>query len=109
MVRRTAETVFIPLTVGGGVQPRSTTSTSCCAPARTRSRSTPGRSAEPEVIGEITRRFGNQVLVLSVDARRAEPGAVRLRGDHPRRAESAGWTRSSGLVAASSRAWARSC
>ena len=44
IVSRTAEQVFIPLTVGGGVSSRSTTSTGCCAPAPTRSRSTPPRS-----------------------------------------------------------------
>lgn len=40
VVRRTAEQVFIPLTVGGGVRTPGT-STSCCAPERTRSASTP--------------------------------------------------------------------
>lgn len=46
VVRRTAEQVFIPLTVGGGVRtPR--TSTSCCGPAPTRSGSTPRPSPAP--------------------------------------------------------------
>ena len=51
--------------------PRSTTSTGCCGPAPTRSRSTPPPSSGPELVAEIADRFGNQVLVLSVDARRA--------------------------------------
>lgn len=46
VVRRTAEQVFIPLTVGGGVR-TPTTSTSCCAPERTRSASTPPPSPAP--------------------------------------------------------------
>ena len=46
VVRRTAEQVFIPLTVGVGYA-RSTTSTSCCGPAPTRPRSTPARSSGP--------------------------------------------------------------
>ena len=47
IVSRTAEEVFIPLTVGGGVSSASRTSTGCCAPAPTRSRSTPPRSTGP--------------------------------------------------------------
>ena len=43
VVRRTAEQVFIPLTVGGGCD-RSTTSTRCFGPARTRCRLIPPRS-----------------------------------------------------------------
>ena len=39
----------------------------------------------PELVAEIADRFGNQVLVLSVDARRAAGHRLRLRGDHPRR------------------------
>ena len=46
VVCRTAEQVFIPLTVGGGC-PASTTSTGCSAPAPTRSRSTPPPSTAP--------------------------------------------------------------
>lgn len=46
VVRRTAEQVFIPLTVGGGVR-TPTTWTSCCAPGRTRSASTPPPSPAP--------------------------------------------------------------
>ena len=54
---------------------RSTTSTGCCAPAPTRSASTPRRSPGPELIAEIADRFGSQVLVLSVDVRRRRPDA----------------------------------
>ena len=39
----------------------------------------------PELIAEIADRFGNQVLVLSVDARRAPRHRQRLRGHHARR------------------------
>ena len=70
MVRRTAEQVFIPLTVGGGRARRSTTSTRCCAPAPTRSAINTAAIARPEFLGEASRRFGSQCIVLSVDARR---------------------------------------
>ena len=54
-----------------GSRAASRTSTGCCVPAPTRSPSTPPRSGRPELVAEIADRFGNQVLVLSVDARRA--------------------------------------
>ena len=72
VVRRTAETVFIPLTVGGGVGSVDDVDTLLRAGADKVAINT-GAIRRPEVIAEITRRFGNQVLVLSVDARRA-PG-----------------------------------
>ena len=72
VVRRTAETVFIPLTVGGGVGSVEDVDVLLRAGADKVAINT-GAIRRPEVIGEITRRFGNQVLVLSVDARRA-PG-----------------------------------
>jgi cyclase len=72
VVRRTAETVFIPLTVGGGVSTVRDVDVLLRAGADKVAINT-GAIRRPEVITEITRQFGNQVLVLSVDARRA-PG-----------------------------------
>ncbi|MEG9225631.1 imidazole glycerol phosphate synthase subunit HisF [Aeromicrobium sp. Sec7.5] len=70
MVGRTAEQVFIPLTVGGGVRTTGDVDRLLRAGADKVGINT-AAIARPEVIGEISRRFGNQVLVLSVDARRA--------------------------------------
>ena len=70
VVRRTAETVFIPLTVGGGVGSVRDVDQLLRAGADKVAINT-GAIRRPEVIAEITRRFGNQVLVLSVDARRS--------------------------------------
>jgi cyclase len=70
VVRRTAETVFIPLTVGGGVGTVGDVDTLLRAGADKVAVNT-GAIRRPELIAEITRHFGNQVLVLSVDARRA--------------------------------------
>ena len=72
VVRRTAETVFIPLTVGGGVGTVGDVDVLLRAGADKVAINT-GAIRRPEVISEIARQFGNQVLVLSVDARR-EPG-----------------------------------
>ncbi len=70
VVRRTAETVFIPLTVGGGVSSVADVDQLLRAGADKVAINT-GAIHRPQVIAEITRRFGNQVLVLSVDARRS--------------------------------------
>lgn len=72
MVARCAETVFIPLTVGGGVGSVADVDVLLRHGADKVGMNT-GAIRRPEAIGEIADRFGNQVLVLSVDARR-EPG-----------------------------------
>jgi cyclase len=71
VVRRTAEQVFIPLTVGGGVRSTQDVDRLLRAGADKVGVNT-AAIARPELLSEISRRFGNQVLVLSVDARRAE-------------------------------------
>ncbi|MCW2499478.1 MAG: hisF 1 [Frankiales bacterium] len=70
VVRRTAEQVFIPLTVGGGVRSTDDVDRLLRAGADKVGVNTAG-IARPELLGEIAQRFGSQVLVLSVDARRA--------------------------------------
>lgn len=72
VVRRTAESVFIPLTVGGGVRSAADVDTLLRAGADKVGVNT-AAIARPEVIAEIAERFGRQVLVLSLDVRRA-PG-----------------------------------
>ncbi|MDP5225907.1 MULTISPECIES: imidazole glycerol phosphate synthase subunit HisF [Arthrobacter] len=72
VVRRTAEEVFIPLTVGGGVRGVAEVDKLLRFGADKASINT-AAVARPEVIDEITRHFGSQVLVLSVDARRVNP------------------------------------
>ncbi len=69
VVRRTAEQVFIPLTVGGGVRRVEDVDLLLRAGADKVAVNT-GAIERPQVIAEIADRFGRQVLVLSVDARR---------------------------------------
>lgn len=69
MVGTCAEQVFIPLTVGGGVRTVDDVDRLLRAGADKVGINT-AAIARPEVISEIAHRFGNQVLVLSVDARR---------------------------------------
>ena len=77
VVRRTAEQVFIPLTVGGGVRTADDVDKLLRAGADKVGVNT-AAIARPELIREIAERFGRQVLVLSVDARRTESGSFEV-------------------------------
>lgn len=70
VVSRTADEVFIPLTVGGGIRSVADVDRLLRAGADKVSVST-AAVTRPELIDEIADRFGAQVLVLSVDARRS--------------------------------------
>src|ERR1700729_1498221 len=70
VVRRTAEQVFIPLTVGGGVRSVADVDRLLRAGADKVSLNT-AAIARPELLSEAAQRFGSQCVVLSVDARRA--------------------------------------
>ncbi|MFD3686737.1 imidazole glycerol phosphate synthase subunit HisF [Nocardiopsis sp. NPDC058631] len=69
VVRRTADQVFIPLTVGGGVRATDDVDRLLRAGADKVGVNT-AAIARPELIEEIAERFGRQVLVLSADVRR---------------------------------------
>ncbi|QNV38880.1 imidazole glycerol phosphate synthase subunit HisF [Rothia terrae] len=71
MVGSTAEQVFIPLTVGGGVRTVEDVDRLLRTGADKASINTAAIN-RPEVINEIVDRFGSQVLVLSVDAKRSD-------------------------------------
>ncbi|MFI5665720.1 imidazole glycerol phosphate synthase subunit HisF [Streptomyces sp. NPDC051704] len=77
VVRRTAEQVFIPLTVGGGVRTAEDVDKLLRAGADKVGVNT-AAIARPELIREIAERFGRQVLVLSVDARRTAAGSFEV-------------------------------
>lgn len=77
VVRRTAEQVFIPLTVGGGVRTPEDVDKLLRAGADKVGVNT-AAIARPELIREIAERFGRQVLVLSVDARRTPEGTFEV-------------------------------
>ncbi|MBO0804389.1 MAG: imidazole glycerol phosphate synthase subunit HisF [Nocardiopsaceae bacterium] len=74
VVRRTAEQVFIPLTVGGGVRSADDVDALLRAGADKVSLNT-AAIARPELLREAARRFGSQCVVLSVDARRIPNGS----------------------------------
>jgi cyclase len=112
VVRRTAESVFVPLTVGGGVRRVDDVDALLRAGADKVAVNT-AAIGRPELIGEIAERFGSQVLVLSVDARRvgrpagSGPSGGSVGGSGPRHSgfevTTHGGQRSAGLDAV---AWA---
>ena len=113
IVSRTAEQVFIPLTVGGGVGSVEDVDRLLRAGADKIAVNT-AAIRRPELVAEIADRFGNQVLVLSVDAR----GSRRLDDRRPTPASRSpptaaaprpAWTPSSGPCARPSSARGRSC
>ncbi|MCX6494949.1 MAG: imidazole glycerol phosphate synthase subunit HisF [Actinobacteria bacterium] len=69
VVERTAEQVFIPLTVGGGVRTVADVARLLSAGADKVSVNS-AAVARPELLREISDRYGNQVLVLSLDVKR---------------------------------------
>jgi cyclase len=73
VVTRTAEQVFIPLTVGGGVRAAEDVDQLLRAGADKVSVNT-AAIARPELLEELSRRFGSQCIVLSVDARTVPAG-----------------------------------
>ena len=79
VVARTAEEVFVPLTVGGGVRSVEDVATLLAHGADKVGINT-AAIHDPDVIARVTDRFGNQVLVLSVDARRCPEGVSTASG-----------------------------
>ncbi|WP_024288565.1 imidazole glycerol phosphate synthase subunit HisF [Cellulomonas sp. KRMCY2] len=73
VVGRTADVVFVPLTVGGGVRSTDDVDRLLRAGADKVGVNT-AAIARPGLVAEIAERFGSQVLVLSVDARRVVDG-----------------------------------
>ncbi len=93
VVRRTAEEVFIPLTVGGGVRSIADVDRLLRNGADKVGINT-AAIARPEVIAEIADRFGAQVLVLSADVRRATDGHFEVTthgGRRPAGLEAVAW------------------
>jgi len=72
VVARTADQVFAPLTVGGGVRSVADAEKLLLAGADKISINT-AAIRSPNVISEISRRFGNQALVVAIDAKRRGP------------------------------------
>lgn len=70
VVEKTAEQVFIPLTVGGGVRSSDDVARLLAAGADKVSVNS-AAIARPELLDEISNKFGSQILVLSLDIKRS--------------------------------------
>lgn len=80
VVRRTADRVFIPFTVGGGIRSLEDVRDTLRAGADKVSINT-AAVKDPELIAKGSRRFGAQCIVVAIDARRRRgPGGVALDG-----------------------------
>ena len=88
VVCRTAEQVFIPLTVGGGVQTLDDIRDLLRAGADKVSINT-AAVANPEFVRQAAERFGTQCIVVAIDAKRAGVDAKRVGNDAER--SGGGW------------------
>lgn len=103
VVRHTADQVFIPLTVGGGVRSEEDVDALLRAGADKVSVNS-SAVARPELLRELSQRFGAQCIVLSVDARRVKDRAEVDKYPSGFEVTTHGGTKSAGLDAIE---WAR--
>src|SRR5438094_7566355 len=73
LARRTADEVFVPFTIGGGIRSAEDAQAVLDAGADKVSVNS-AAVARPELLGEMAEVFGSQCVVLAIDARRTEPG-----------------------------------
>ena len=83
IVKRTAERVFVPLTVGGGIRSPEDVKSLLRAGADKVAVNT-AAVARPDLIREIARRFGSQCMVLSIEAKRVGDGKWEAYTDNGR-------------------------
>src|SRR6266852_3153999 len=95
LVARTARRVFIPLTVGGGIRSVADARKIILAGADKVSVNT-AAVRRPELIGELSREFGAQAIVLAIDARRSGAGKWNVYtkgGRHDEEVDAVEWAR----------------
>ena len=107
VVARTAEQCFMPLTVGGGVRPVEDIRRLLLAGADKVSINS-AAVARPEFVREAAEKYGDQCIVVAIDARQTAPG--KLGGLHPWRPQGhRARRRRLGAAHDRARARARSC
>lgn len=83
IIRRAANQVYIPITVGGGIRSLDDVHNTLRSGADKVAINT-AAIARPELIGEVARRFGSQCMVLSVEAKRTGRGCWEAYTDNGR-------------------------
>jgi cyclase len=95
LARRTADNVFIPFTIGGGI--RSVADAQAVLDAGADKVSVNSAAlARPELLGELADHFGAQCVVIAIDAKREEEGwGVYVNGGRSRAEDrdAVGWAR----------------
>ena len=95
LARRAADEVFVPFTIGGGV--RTVADAQAVLDARADKVSVNSAAvARPELVGELAQVFGDQCVVLAVDARRRADGSwevVVAGGRTPTGRDAVAWIR----------------
>lgn len=95
VVAKTAETIFMPLTVGGGVRTLEDIRALLNAGADKVSINTAAVS-RPEFVGEAARKFGSQCIVVAIDAKRVGPDRFEIfthGGRNPTGLEATSWAK----------------
>ncbi|GFN22216.1 imidazole glycerol phosphate synthase subunit HisF [Thermanaeromonas sp. C210] len=95
VARKTAEQVFIPFTVGGGLRSLEDIRRMLAAGADKVSINT-AAVENPRLIEEAARRFGSQCIVVAIDAKKREPGrweVVTYGGRRPTGKDAVAWAR----------------
>jgi len=83
IIKRAAQDIFIPITVGGGIRSVDDAKAILRSGADKVAINT-AAVARPELITEIARRFGSQCMVLSIEAKRIAPGKWEAYTDNGR-------------------------
>lgn len=83
IVKRAADQIYIPITVGGGIRSLADVQTLLRSGADKVAINT-AAIARPELIGEVSQRFGSQCMVLSVEAKRKAGGGWEAFTDNGR-------------------------
>jgi cyclase len=101
VVRRTAEGIYIPLTVGGGIRSIDDVRTLLRAGADKVSLNTAALE-HPTLVGEAARRFGSQCIVVAIDARRENGhfGVYTHGGRRPAGRDAVAWAREAARLGA---------
>lgn len=83
IIKRAADRVYVPITVGGGIRSLADVATMMHSGADKVAINT-AAIARPALLGEVARRYGSQCMVLGVEAKRVAPGRWEAYTDNGR-------------------------
>jgi cyclase len=83
IIKRAADQVYVPITVGGGIRSLADVATMMLSGADKVAINT-AAIARPALVGEVARRYGSQCMVLGVEAKRVAPGKWEAYTDNGR-------------------------